>query len=153
MRLIQQLQDDMKTALKGGDVFALGVLRMVIAAIQNKEIEKRGKKLSEELTDDEARDVLSKEMKKRHDAIALYEQGGRADLAEQENKEAQFIQKYLPAQMSEEEIKKVIDSIVSTSLVDNFGEAMKRAMQELKGRADGKIVADIIKNKLTKKSI
>ena len=148
MSLIQQLRDEIKSAMKSGDSFSLGVLRMLSAALQNKGIENRGKGKPEELSDDEAQAVLQKEMKKRQDAVLLYEQGGRADLAEQEKKEAEFIKKYLPAQMSRAEVEVIIADILSKSNFTGMGDAMKAAMAVLKGRADGKLVGEIIKEKL-----
>src|SRR3989344_6665867 len=100
MSLIQQLRDEIKSAMKSGDSFSLGVLRMLSAALQNKGIENRGKGKPEELSDDEAQAVLQKEMKKRQDAVLLYEQGGRADLAGAEKKETGIIKKKPPAQTS-----------------------------------------------------
>ena len=148
MPLAERLRDDMKSAMKSGDSFSLGVLRMLSAALQNKGIENRGKGKPEELSDDEAQAVLQKEMKKRQDAVLLYEQGGRADLAEQEKKEAEFIKKYLPAQMSRAEVEVIIADILSKSNFTGMGDAMKAAMAVLKGRADGKLVGEIIKEKL-----
>ncbi len=145
MSLIQQLHDDMISAMKSGDSFSLGVLRMVTAALQNKGIEKRGKGSTEHLTDDEALIVIQKEMKKRQDAVMLYEQGGRADLADQERKEAVFIGRYAPAQMSREEMEKIIGDIMSKTNFANFGEAMKAVMAALKGTADAKMASEIIR--------
>lgn len=145
--LHQTIQNDLKTAMKAGDAFSLGVLRMLSAALQNKGIEKRGKGLAPELTDDEARDILLKEMKKRQDAMGLYAKGGRADLAERERKEAEYIGKYLPARMGRAEAEKIIEGILLKTRCVNFGEAMKAVMTELKGKADAQIISEIIKEK------
>lgn len=145
MFLTQQLRDELKSAMKSGDAFSLGVLRMLVAAVENKGIEKRGRGLDERLTDDEARDVLAKEMKKRQDAMRLYAEGSRADLADREQKEAAFIGRYLPAQMSREETEKAIGDSMSKTSFANFGEAMKAVMAELKGKADAKTISDIIR--------
>lgn len=145
MLLEERLRNEIKSAMKSGDSFSLGILRMLAAALQNKAIENRGKGLKEELTDGEAQAVLQKEMKKRQDAMQLYTQGGRADLAGKEEKEAAFIAQYLPAQMSREEMEKIIEHIMSEKNFANFGEAMKAVMAELKGGADAKTASDIIK--------
>lgn len=150
--LIQKLRDDLKTAMKTDDAFSLGVLRMVIAALNNKSIEKRGKGLNAELTDEEARTLLAQEAKRRVEAAVVYETGGRKDMAEQEQKEASCIQKYLPAQLSREEIALVVEKIIHAARQGgadvSFATIIKEAMKELKGRADGARVGEIIKKKL-----
>ena len=134
--------------MKAQDAFALGVIRMVMSAMNNKGIEKRGKGLPADLSDEEIQDVLLKERKKRLDAVALYVTGGREDLAETERAEAAFIAKYLPAQLSREEIVAVVDAVIANAASKDFGRVMKEAMAALKGKADGKMVGDIIKQKL-----
>ena len=148
MSLKERVRDDLKSAMKGGDVFSLGVLRMVTAALNNKSIEKRGKGLPEELTEDEIIEIMGRESKKRQDAAGVYAQGGRADLAEKEKKEAAFIQVYLPAQMSREEIRKKVEEVITRLDTKDFGAIMKEAMKELKGKTDGKVVGEIIKEKI-----
>ncbi len=144
----ESLQGDFKAAMKAQDAFALGVIRMVMSAMNNKGIEKRGKGLPADLSDEEIQDVLLKEQKKRLDAVALYVTGGREDLAETERAEAAFIAKYLPAQLSREEIVAVVDAVIANAASKDFGAIMKEAMAALKGKADGKMVGDIIKQKL-----
>lgn len=146
MALQQKLMEDLKAAMKSGDQTTLSVLRMAMAAINNKKIEKKGKNLPEELTDEEILDLLSKELKKRKEAINLYKTGGRKDLAANEEKEAKILEKYLPKQLDREEIEQIILKLNFHNL--NFGEAMKMALAELKGKADSKIIAEIIKAKL-----
>lgn len=146
MALQQKLMEDLKAAMKSGDQTTLSVLRMAMAAINNKKIEKKGKNLPEELTDEEILDLLSKELKKRKEAINLYKTGGREDLAANEEKEAKILEKYLPKQLGREEIEQIILKLNFHNL--NFGEAMKIALAELKGKADSKIIAEIIKAKL-----
>lgn len=154
--LKESLQGDFKTAMKSGDAFALGILRMVMSAMSNRSIEKRGKGLPEVLTDEEIVEVLAKESKKRLDAVALYVDGGREDLAEAERKEAAFIAKYLPAQMSADEIAAEVDAVIAGlpageagAASKEFGAVMKEAMARMKGRADGKVVGDAIRAKLS----
>ncbi len=146
MALQQKLMDDLKTAMKSGDQTTLGVLRMAVSAMNNKKIEKKGKGLLEGLSDEEILDLLSKELKKRKEAIDLYKTGGREDLAAGEGKEAAVLEKYLPKQLSREEIERIVSKLKLDNL--NFGEAMKIAIAELKGRADSKVIAEIIKSKL-----
>lgn len=143
--LTNKINEDLTPALKSGDSFTVGVLRFLNASLHNKAIEKRGKGQPEELTDDEVIDVLQKEVKKRQDAVALYKQGNRPELAEKEEKEITVIQKYLPAQMSREQVETEVTRILSGSNPNNLGEAMKAVMAELKGKADGKVISEIIK--------
>ena len=90
-----RINDDIKAAMRSGDSFVLEVLRGLKAAFHNKSIEKRGKGEEEELSDEEMVEILNKELKKRKDAVELYLQGNREELAEKEKKEASIIEKYL----------------------------------------------------------
>ena len=144
----ERLTEDMKAAMKSGDSFALGILRMVISAVGAKAIEKRGKGLPPEMSDEEVLDVLAKEAKKRDDAATQFTAGGRADLAEGELKEREFLAKYLPAQMSREEVIAAVEAIIAASASKDFPVVMKEAMAQLKGKADGKLVGEIVKEKL-----
>ncbi|HCX45401.1 TPA: glutamyl-tRNA amidotransferase [Patescibacteria group bacterium] len=148
MNLKEQISEDIKNALKAGDSFTAGVLRMVVAALQNKSIEKRGKGEEEELTQEEILEILAREAKKRKEAIELYKQGDRQELADNEEKELAIIEKYLPQQMSKEEVVEIVSAIIEKNKPENFGEAMKLVMAELKGKADGKMVAEVIKDQL-----
>jgi len=143
--LKERLTEDMKAAMKSGDSFALGILRMAIAAVNTKSIEKRGKGLPPEMTDEEVLDVLAKEAKRRDDAAAQFTEGGRADLAENELKEREFLAKYLPVQMTREEVMAAVAAIIAVSATKDFPSVMKEAMAQLKGRADGKLVTEIVK--------
>ena len=164
MEIKQQIQGNAKEFLKSGDQLASGALRMALAAIISKEKEKRFKVSKEkpdlkeqelikesELTDDEVINTLLSEIKKRKDAIALYEKGNRMELADKEKKEIEILQKYLPEQISTEELKKIIEeSINKTGAKDakDIGKVMADLMPKVKGRADsgeiGKIIRDIL---------
>ena len=162
--LFEKINQDLKTAFKKGDDFYVGVLRMMVAAFKNKEIEKRGKGGRPELSDEEIIEILSKEMKKRKEAANIYARAGRKDLSDKELKEVSIIQDYLPAQASFEEIEKIIDGIINkTGAViqkdskesrgsenngANFGRIMGEAMKELKGKAESVLIAELIKKKL-----
>ena len=154
--LKENIKSDMKEAMKAGNSFKLGVIRMVLAAFQAKELERRYKEgLNEEvvLSDESVIDVLSSEVKKRKDAIALYEKGGRPDLAEGEKKEIEIIQKYLPAQLGMEELKKLVaESIVKTGAkeIKDMGKVMADLNPKIKGKADGGEVSKIVKELLGK---
>lgn len=146
MELLKKISEDLKAAMKSGDHFTLGVLRMVNSAMQNKKIEK-GK--DGVLTEEEILQVLTKEAKKRKESVLAFENGGRPELAENEKKELVIIEEYLPAQMSREDVAKEVERILAT-IADKskFGLVMKEVMKELKGKADAAIVTELVKEKL-----
>lgn len=146
MELLKRISEDLKTALKSGDHFRLGVLRMVNSALQNKKIEK-GK--DGVLTEEDVMQVLSKEAKKRKESVLAFENGGRPELAENEKKELAVIEAYLPKQMSREDAAKEVEKILA-KIEDKskFGLVMKEVMKELKGKVDAAIVTELVKEKL-----
>lgn len=160
--LKQQIQADIKEALKSGNENVVVVLRLVISSINSKEKEKRYKVLSTEpnlketdlaskteLTEDELISVLSSEVKKRNDAIALYEKGKRPELAEKEQKEIEILKKYLPEQLSTEELKKLVEESISrvgAKEIKDTGKIMADLMPKVKGKADGGAISKIIKD-------
>ncbi len=147
----QKISNDLKEAMKAGREFEVGVLRMLSSAFHNKEIEKKGRGMEPVLSEDEAIEILTREAKKRKEAFEVYQKAGRKDLAEKEAKELEIIKKYLPEQLSEEEVKKIIDTAIEKTGVKeikDFGRVMAEAMKELKGKADASIVSEIIKKKL-----
>lgn len=141
-----KLLNDLKEAMKSGSVERVGVLRMLNAALQNRQIEK-GKDAV--LTDDETMQVLSREAKKRRESIEAFQKGGRPDLAEKEKTELAFIESYLPKQMTKAEIVLAVEKILNR-LTDksNQGLVIKAVMQELKGKADGKMISEVVREKL-----
>lgn len=152
MTLTQKIQSDLKDSLKQGKAEALGTLRMLSASFHNRALEKRAKSgKEEELTDEEALDVLRKEAKKRKEAAELYRKGGRNDLAEKEGRELALIVSYLPAELSDEEILRIVEYAVKSSGAkgpEGIGVAMGAAMKEIAGRADGKRVQELVKKTL-----
>jgi len=156
MALKQQIQSNSTDALKSGNTEVLSTLRMLLASISVKEKDKRYKlKLEKdaELTDEEIIDTVSSEIKKRKDAITLYDQGNRPELAEKEKKEIEILKKYLPEQLSIEEIKKLVsESInkVGASEMKDMGKVMADLNPKVKGRADGGEVSKIVKELLSK---
>ncbi len=175
--LKQKIQDDLTKAIKGGDEISRSTLRMLLAAILNKEKEKRYKiskdpstslraekpDLNEEelikksvLTDEEILDVISSEIKKRKDAIVLYEKGNRPELADKEKKEIEILKKYLPEQLSEEELKKLVEESIakigkdpSASSGQVRGRIMADLMPKVKGKADNSEISKIVKELLS----
>lgn len=146
MSLQEKIIGEIKEAMKAGAAEKLSVLRLLNSAMKNKAIEK-GKDAV--LTDEEAMQVIAKEAKKRKESILAFEQGGRPELAEGEKKELAMLEAYLPKQMSREEASSEVDKVLA-GLADksNVGLVMKAVMQEMKGRADGKTVSELVKEKL-----
>lgn len=127
----------------------VSVLRMLVAAMHNKEITLR-KKGEAELTDEQVIETIASELKKRRDSIEAYLAGGRQDLADKETSEIKILEKYLPEQMSDEELEKVVREVVASG-ADNlpaqagFGKVMGQVMARVKGKADGGKVGEIVK--------
>lgn len=164
--LKQQIQDTVKEALKSGDSFVSTTLRMVLASVTSKEKEKRYNiskvkpEASEEdlikeseLTDEEILNVITSEVKKRKDAIALYERGNRQELADKEKKEIEILQKYLPEQLSLEELRKLIEEAINkvgVKEMKDMGKVMAELNPKVKGKADGGDISKIVKELLGK---
>jgi hypothetical protein len=168
MILKQKIQEDFKKFLKEKKEIEVSTLRMLNSAIFNKEKEKRYK-LSQEkpdlkekelekesqLTDEEIVQVVFSEIKKRKESILLFEKGKREDLAKKEKKEMEVLKKYLPEQLSEEEIKKMAKEIITkigAKEPKDMGKVMGQLMPKLKGKAEGGLVSKIVKELLTPKN-
>ena len=146
MSLKDQLKEDMKSAMKAREEgkTALSVIRMVNSAIKNTEINDKV-----ELDDNGILGILAKEMKTRQDSLAEFEKAGREDLIAHVKEEMAVLQKYLPEQLSEEEIRTVVqEAIAACGDNVNMGNVMKHVMPKTKGRADGKVVNNIVKELL-----
>ncbi|WP_347085573.1 GatB/YqeY domain-containing protein [Enterococcus gallinarum] len=139
MTLLSTLNDDMKTAMKAKDKETLQVIRMLKASIQNEQI-KKGADLNEE----EELTVLSREMKQRRDSLTEFEKADRTDLAEKVKGEIAIVEKYLPAQLDEAEIRQK----TGASSPKEFGKVMGAVMPQVKGKADGNQVNAIVKELL-----
>lgn len=162
MALKEKIQEDIKKAMMGKRTLEVSVLRMAMAAIQNKEKEKRAKlgkegesleKLDQlsKLNDEETQDVISSEAKKRKDSIEQYQKGNRHDLADQEKEELKILREYLPEQMPEDEVRKIIKEKIEelgASSSQDTGKVMGAVMPQLKGRADGELVSKIVQEEL-----
>ncbi|WP_207696078.1 glutamyl-tRNA(Gln) amidotransferase subunit E [Enterococcus sp. DIV0212c] len=149
MSLLTTLNDDIKTAMKSKDKDTLSVLRMLKAAIQNEQI-KAGRDLDgeEELT------VLSREMKQRRDSLSEFEKAGRDDLADKVKIEITIVEKYMPKQLSEEEIRQIVQTAIDQTGATSpkeFGKVMGAVMPNVKGKADGNQVNAIVKELLQEK--
>jgi hypothetical protein len=147
MGLRELIPEDLKNALRNKNTFELSVLRMLQAALINKEIDKR----KEALTDEDVISVIGTEIKKRRDAAREFEKVNRPNAADQEKAEIEILMKYMPQQMSEDEIrdavKKAVEDTQAESMQD-IGKVMKVLMPQVKGKADGSIVNKIVKEEL-----
>lgn len=148
MNLVQQLDQDMKTALRNKDKERLSVIRMVRASIKKAEIDKRPHTLS----DEDVMEVILREIKQRKDSLSEYEKAGRMDLAEKERSELEVLQVYLPAQLTEDEVRAIVQETVqevgATSKAD-MGKVMGAIMPKVKGKADGKLVNRLVQQALS----
>lgn len=142
-----RLASDLITALKSKDVEATSALRLLINAIKNEELKSRG-----ELDDAAIIGVLSTQAKQRRESIEAFENAGRTELAAKEKREFEIIQKYLPAQLSEDELAKFVDKAITESGASSpkdMGKVMKLLKPKTAGRADGKVVSELVRNKLS----
>ncbi|TYZ23419.1 GatB/YqeY domain-containing protein [Selenomonas ruminis] len=144
MSLKEQLTNDMKEAMKNHDKDRLAVIRMVRGAIRQQEID--GQK---ELGDEDVIAVLSKEVKMRKDSMEEFKKGGREDLVEKTQAEIDVLMPYLPAQLSEEEVREIVKAAVEqtgAATPKDMGKVMGALMPKVKGRADGKLVNTIVRS-------
>lgn len=146
MSLSERLNDDMKAAMRNKDKFRLSVIRMVRSSVKNMEIDQR-----KTLTDNEILDILNRELKQRKDSLHEFEKAGRDDLVQSLQAEIAIIAEYLPEQLSEEEIAAIVkDTIQETgaSSRSDIGKVMAALMPKVKGRADGKLVNQLVQQNL-----
>jgi len=144
--MVEQLDKDMIEAMKSGDKFRLTVIRMVKGALKQEQIDHK-----KEINDELLIDVVNKQIKMRKDSITEFEKGNRTDLVEQTQAEIDILLKYLPEQLSTEEVEKIINEIfeeVKPEGMKDMGKVMGLAQGKLKGKADMKEVSTIIRNKL-----
>ena len=150
MSLKDQVSDDIKTAMKAKDKVRLETVRSIKKVILEKETTVRAKG-QDGLTEAEELEILVQQAKQRRDSVEQYRKAGRDDLADKEAAELVIIETYLPAQLSDEEIGAVIEAViekVGASSPKDMGKVMGPAMKELKGKADGKKVQELVKAKL-----
>ncbi len=173
MSLKEKIKTDIKSAMTTKRNTEVSVLKMLMAAIQNKEKDKRaklakevptqgrdpersrGKKLEElsQLNDEEILEVISSEVKKRKDSIEQYQKGNRDDLVKQEKEELGILTEYMPEQMPEEEIRKIVKGKIEelgASGPQETGKVMGAVMSELKGKAEGGVISKIVQEELKK---
>ena len=144
--LKQQIEEQIKNALKGGEELKLSTLRFLLSAIKNEEIAKQ-----KEATDEEVISVVQHQVKQRKESIEAFQKGGREELAEKERQELVILSKFLPQQLSEEEVKKIVQETIAELPENerkNFGKVMGTVMGCLKGQTEGNIVAKVVKEVL-----
>lgn len=150
--LLDQIQSDLNSALKNREREKLETLRFLIGAIKNLGIEKylpgsQGPPAGG-LTDEDVLSVLSKQVKTHKESIEMFQKGNRQDLVDREQTQLIILQSYLPAQMSEEDVRLQLSKLVSENSGKDFGTMMKMAMVELKGKVDGNTVSKILRELL-----
>ena len=143
MSLRTQLTDQIKDAMRNKDTVALDALRFMLAKVRNIEIE-----VKHELNDSEFVAAVQKEVKSRRESIAQFIAGGRKELVEREQQQLEKLTQFLPKQLNPEEIEKEIKAIVDSAPVKEFNVVIREVMAKLKGKADGKLLADSTKKHL-----
>jgi uncharacterized protein YqeY len=146
MDLKETLNSDLKTALKAGEKLRLSTIRMLLSEIRNAEIAKRG-----ELTDEELLAVAAREARRRKEAIEEFTKGGRQDLVDKETYELSVLEAYLPEQMSDEEVRRVVSETIAevgATSPGDLGKVMGKLMPKVKGKADGKKVNQFVREML-----
>lgn len=142
MSIRERLSEDLKSAMKTGDTLKVSVIRLAMSEFRNTEIAK-----GHTLTDEEATEVLARESKRRRESIEQFEKAGRADLVDKESAELRILADYLPKQLSETEVTGIVQEVISelqpTSKADK-GRVMSALMPRIRGRADGRLVSQIV---------
>lgn len=147
MSLLERLNEDMKQAMRNKEKDKLTVIRMVKASLQNEAI-----KLGAELTEEQELTVLSREVKQRKDSLHEFEKAGREDLVEKIRTELKFVELYMPKQLSEEEVSKIVQETIfetKASSKADMGKVMAAIMPKVKGKADGATVNKLVQQHLS----
>lgn len=145
MAVLEQIQQDVNVALKAGDRERTGALRLIVS-----ELQKAAKEAREQEPDEVA--VLQRERKRRMESADAFREAGRDDLADAEEREAKVIDEYLPEQMPDDELRKIVEDVVAESGATSpkeMGKVMSAVMPQVKGRADGKRVSAMVKETLS----
>ncbi len=148
MALSDDIQADLTTAMKARDADRVATLRMVVAAIRNAKVAARS---SGEVTDAQTLDLLAKEAKSRTEAAEVYAEAGRTELADKELRELEIIRGYLPTQLDEAELRDIVDAAIADTAAAgpaDLGRVMSAVMPQVKGRADGKAVNTMVRQRL-----
>jgi uncharacterized protein YqeY len=147
LKLIDRIKEDLIKSMKAKDGARVSVLRLLLASIKNREIEKK-----EALTDDEVLAEIASAAKRRKESLEAFREGERQDLVEKEEAELVILEEYLPEQISEEEVRRTVQDVVAevgAQSPSDLGKVMKELMPRLKGKADGKMVNQIVREILS----
>jgi len=147
MSLEERLVEEMKLAMKSNDKLRLSTIRMIRSALKNKEIELRKK-----LEDEDVVKVIQAMLRKGEESVEQFQTGGRMDLVEKEKKEIEILKSFLPQPLSPEEILKIIDQSIQetqASSSKDIGKVMKSVMPKIGGKADGKLINQLVKERLS----
>ena len=147
MSLEERLVEEMKQAMKSNDKLRLSTIRMIRSGVKNKEIELRKK-----LEDGEIERVIQVMVRKGEESVEQFQTGGRTDLVEKEKKEIEILKSFLPQPLSQEEILKIIDQSIQetqASSPKDIGKVMKSVMPKIGGKADGKLINQLVKERLS----
>jgi len=150
LTLITQIQDHVKDAMKAGDRLKLSTLRMLVAAIKQKEIDTRS-----DLSDDDIISIIEKQMQQRLEAAEQYEAAGRNELFEKESQEAEILKAYLPEKMGEEEVKEMIEKIISEMgeiSMKEMGNVMSALKDQAGSKIDMKLASQMVREIIAKQS-
>lgn len=148
MGLKEQLDADLKEAMRAKDATRVDAIRMLKAAITNLEIARTDAKhpdYNRPVTEGDLWRVVEQQIKQRREAIELYQKGNRPELAAKEQAEIEALQKYLPKQLTRDEIRAEVEKVIADLQTREFGKVMKEAAARLKGRADGKLVNAVVR--------
>jgi hypothetical protein len=149
--LRQRLNDALKAAMLGRDTRTVSTVRLILAALKDRDIAARPRGIADGVPDEEILQMLQSMMKQRRESIALYEQGGRLELAQQESEEIAIIERFLPAQMSEAEVGEAIDGVITAigaQGLKDMGRVMAALKEQFAGRLDATKASAIVKQKL-----
>ena len=147
MGLEERLVEEMKQAMKSEEKLRLSTIRMIRSAVKNKEIE-----LREKLRDEEVHRVIQGMVRKGEESLEQFRMGGRMDLVEKEEKEIEILKSFLPQSLSQEEVLRIIDQAIEeaqASSLKDLGKVMKSVMPRLQGKADGKLINQLVKERLS----
>lgn len=146
MAIKDQLMQDLKEAMKNKEDVRKSVITLIRAAVKQREVDERV-----ELSEEQVQDIIAKQLKQRRDSLEEFKKAGREDLIEQTQKEIEIITTYLPAQLSIEEIETLVDEAIAetgATSVKDMGKIMSVLNPQTKGRADGKVVNEVVRKKL-----
>ncbi|HSE79956.1 MAG TPA: GatB/YqeY domain-containing protein [Alphaproteobacteria bacterium] len=147
-----QLSEGLKSAMKARQDRATSTIRLILAALKDRDIAARGKGNNDGISDDEIRQMLQNMIRQRNESIALYEQGGRLELAQQEREEIQIVQSFLPQQLGEVEIERAARSVIAevgATCIKDMGKTMAALKQRYAGQMDFSKASAVVKNLLS----